>query len=250
MRFLDPSNSKSFDQIIQLVPTTDDIADQRCCLNKCWKKSNRGELLRDSLTPCAAVVLILQPAALEHRCFGSCARVTFTACNLASIRYKVSHKLLDQVTFPNVSHPDPNATATYALRHSQNSFIIPVMFVPMILVFVMCEMISIGVGRCCLAKCTRNGTNREAVKSSSDVGESGTYTNQLLSLILVPSYPSYLSDDSAISQPPPSYQHDLPPSYSQKSNLEMVWIRRLTVIQFCHKNGAGMLCFQDRKSKF
>jgi len=98
------------------------------------------------------------------------------------------------------------------------------MFPPIIPVFVMCEMISLGVGRCCLALRPQKGTDREVVKSSSDVGESGitTYTNQLLSLILVPSYPSSLSDDSAISQPPPAYQHDLPPSYSQKSNLDMV----------------------------
>ena len=148
--------------------------------------------------------------------------ISFTARSLASIRYKLSHKLLDKVKFPNVSHPDPNATATYALKHSRNSFIIPIMFAPVIPVFVMCEMISIGVGRCCLAICTRKGTNRVAVKSSSDVGESGTYTNQLLSLILVPSYPSSPSDDSGISQPPPAYQHDLPPSYSRKSNLHMV----------------------------
>src|ERR1700733_6033018 len=40
--------------------------------------------------------------------------------NLASIRQKLSHKLLDVVTFPNISHPHRNAT--YALRHSRDSF--------------------------------------------------------------------------------------------------------------------------------
>jgi hypothetical protein len=175
--------------------------------------------MRACLNRRAAMILLIQPSSIGTRCF-VLASISPRAVSLQfATKCRTNYSIrLRFGTFP----ARPNASATDALRHSRNSFIIPIMFAPMIPVFVMCEMISIGVGRCCLAICTRKGTSREAVKCSSDVGESGTYTNQLLSLILVPSYPSYLSDDSAISQPPPSYQHDLPPSYSQKSNLEMV----------------------------